>query len=243
MSLRSSRFDDRITASSNPSVRGEANLVPGRVATETIGGRSYRAVAARLVPENGIGARGGHAELGHRRREALGDRAAPVRPGRIAAADRVRGLPRRPLDRRRPRPARRGCELDRCRPPARARSGQGPRRVRRTRARVQRDGGAAGGPAGGSRGRAPAAARRERPLRRRARIRARSRPAPARDRRVGRRGDAGRRRRRDQRGRLGDRDRRHPPGLGAARIRADRGPAQLRASASSSAPPSTTRSG
>lgn len=48
------RFDDRITASSSPSVRGQADLVPGRVATETIGGRSYRAIAARLVPERGI---------------------------------------------------------------------------------------------------------------------------------------------------------------------------------------------
>jgi len=48
------RFDDSITASSSPSVRGEADLVPGRVATKTIGSRSYRAVSARLVPENGI---------------------------------------------------------------------------------------------------------------------------------------------------------------------------------------------
>ena len=55
MSLRSSGSTTRITASSNPSVRGEANLIPGRVATETIGDRSYRAVAARLVPETGIG--------------------------------------------------------------------------------------------------------------------------------------------------------------------------------------------
>lgn len=49
------RFDHRITASSSPSVRGEADLIPGRVATEKIGDRSYRAVAARLVPETGIG--------------------------------------------------------------------------------------------------------------------------------------------------------------------------------------------
>ena len=49
------RFDHRITASSNPSVQGEANLIPGRVATETIGDRKYRAVSARLVPESGIG--------------------------------------------------------------------------------------------------------------------------------------------------------------------------------------------
>ena len=48
------RFDHRITASSNPSVRGEADLVPGRVATEMMGGRSYRAIAARLVPDTGI---------------------------------------------------------------------------------------------------------------------------------------------------------------------------------------------
>ena len=48
------RFDDSITASSDPSLRGAVDLVPGRVATEAIGGRSYRAVAARLVPENGI---------------------------------------------------------------------------------------------------------------------------------------------------------------------------------------------
>ena len=48
------RPDNQITASSGPSVRGEANLVPGRVATETIGGRSYRAVSARLMPESGI---------------------------------------------------------------------------------------------------------------------------------------------------------------------------------------------
>ena len=49
------RFDHRITASSNPSVRGEADLIPGRVATKTIGDRTYRAVAARLVPETGVG--------------------------------------------------------------------------------------------------------------------------------------------------------------------------------------------
>jgi diguanylate cyclase (GGDEF)-like protein len=48
------RFDHRITAASDPSVRGEVELIPGRVATRTIGDRSYRAVAARLVPETGI---------------------------------------------------------------------------------------------------------------------------------------------------------------------------------------------
>ena len=96
---------------------------------------------------------------------------------------------------------------------------------------VQRDGGAAGGAAGGSRGRAPAPARGERPLRRRARVRARPRAAPARDRRVGGRGDAGGRRPRDRRGRLGRRDRRRRDGRGAARVRADGGPAQLRAPA------------
>jgi diguanylate cyclase (GGDEF)-like protein len=48
------RFDDRITASSSPSVQGEADLVPGRLVTKMIGGRSYRAIAARLVPESGI---------------------------------------------------------------------------------------------------------------------------------------------------------------------------------------------
>ncbi len=47
------RFDHRITASSSPSVRGEADLAPGRIATETIGDRSYRAIAARLIPETG----------------------------------------------------------------------------------------------------------------------------------------------------------------------------------------------
>jgi len=48
------RFDHRITASSSPSVRGVADLVTGRVATATIGSRSYRAISARLVPESGI---------------------------------------------------------------------------------------------------------------------------------------------------------------------------------------------
>jgi len=48
------RFDNRISASSNPSVRGTADLVPGRIATQSIGDRKYRAIAARLVPENGI---------------------------------------------------------------------------------------------------------------------------------------------------------------------------------------------
>jgi diguanylate cyclase (GGDEF)-like protein len=48
------RFDDAITASSSASVGGTADLVPGRIATQTIGGTSYRAIAARLVPENGI---------------------------------------------------------------------------------------------------------------------------------------------------------------------------------------------
>ena len=47
------RFD-RITASSDPAVRGTANLVPGRIETTMVGDRSYRAVAARLVPEAGI---------------------------------------------------------------------------------------------------------------------------------------------------------------------------------------------
>jgi diguanylate cyclase (GGDEF)-like protein len=48
------RSDGRITASSSPSIRGEAVLVPGRIATESIGNRRYRAVAARVVPEKGI---------------------------------------------------------------------------------------------------------------------------------------------------------------------------------------------
>ena len=48
------RYDDRITATSSPSVRGQVDLVPGRITTKTIGGRSYRAIAARLVPESGI---------------------------------------------------------------------------------------------------------------------------------------------------------------------------------------------
>ncbi len=48
------RFDHRVTAASSPSVHGVAELVPGRVATEEIGGRSYRAVAVRLVQETGI---------------------------------------------------------------------------------------------------------------------------------------------------------------------------------------------
>ena len=47
-------FDHMIAASSSNSVTGKANLVPGRVATATIAGRSYRAIAARLVPESGI---------------------------------------------------------------------------------------------------------------------------------------------------------------------------------------------
>ena len=33
---------------------GEAKLAPGRVATRTVGGRSYRVIAARLVPERGV---------------------------------------------------------------------------------------------------------------------------------------------------------------------------------------------
>jgi diguanylate cyclase (GGDEF)-like protein len=48
------RFDNRIAAASSPSIAGEADLVPGRVSTKTIGDRSYRALAARLIPENGI---------------------------------------------------------------------------------------------------------------------------------------------------------------------------------------------
>jgi len=43
-----------ITASSNPSVEGEARLVPGGVTTTTVGGRSYRAIAASLVPERRV---------------------------------------------------------------------------------------------------------------------------------------------------------------------------------------------
>ena len=48
------RADHRITASTGPSVRGEANLVPGRIATQTIGDHSYRAISARLMPKSGI---------------------------------------------------------------------------------------------------------------------------------------------------------------------------------------------
>ena len=48
------RSDGLITAASNPSVGGEAKLLPGRVATKTVGGRSYRVIAARLVPEHGV---------------------------------------------------------------------------------------------------------------------------------------------------------------------------------------------
>jgi diguanylate cyclase (GGDEF)-like protein len=48
------RADHRITASTSPSVRGEAVLVPGRIATQTIGDRSYRAISAQLMPKSGI---------------------------------------------------------------------------------------------------------------------------------------------------------------------------------------------
>ena len=48
------RSDGLITAASNPSVGGEAKLLPGRVATKTVGGRSYRVIAASLVPEHGV---------------------------------------------------------------------------------------------------------------------------------------------------------------------------------------------
>src|SRR5687768_15005005 len=48
------RFDDRIAASSDPSVQGTTDLVPGRIETEMIGERSYRAVSTRLVPERAI---------------------------------------------------------------------------------------------------------------------------------------------------------------------------------------------
>ena len=48
------RSDGSITASSNPALAGDAKLVPGRAATMTVGGRSYRVIAARLVPERGV---------------------------------------------------------------------------------------------------------------------------------------------------------------------------------------------
>ena len=48
------RADHRITASTSPSVRGEADLVSGRIATRTIGDRSYRAISAQLMPKSGI---------------------------------------------------------------------------------------------------------------------------------------------------------------------------------------------
>ena len=53
----SSRSRASTSASSPPPIRpltGGADLVPGRVETETVGGRSYRAISARLVPENGV---------------------------------------------------------------------------------------------------------------------------------------------------------------------------------------------
>jgi diguanylate cyclase (GGDEF)-like protein len=46
--------ENTVVASSHPSVRGSAGLVAGRVETRQIGGESYRALAARLVPESGI---------------------------------------------------------------------------------------------------------------------------------------------------------------------------------------------
>ena len=189
------RFDDSITASSNPSLRGAVDLVPGRVVTETIGGRSYRAIAARLVPEMGIAlaAITPSSGIAGEKRSAI-ERLLFGLVGSLLLIACVAYLAGRSIVER-PRPARRGRELDRCGASARARAGSGTRRVRGSRARVQRDGGSAGGSAGGSRGRAPAAARRERPLRRCARIRARPRPASPRDRRIGGRGDAGRRRR------------------------------------------------
>jgi diguanylate cyclase (GGDEF)-like protein len=48
------RSGGSIAASSSPSVEGESNLVPGRIATKTIGGRSYRASAAHLVSGRGV---------------------------------------------------------------------------------------------------------------------------------------------------------------------------------------------
>ena len=106
--------------------------------------------------------------------------------------------------------------------------GPRPRRVRAARPRVQPDGEPARGPAGGPGGRAPAAARGERPLRRCAGLCARPRAASPRHRRVRRRGDQGRRWGRDRRGRLVRRDRQRRLGRRAARLRADERPPQLR---------------
>jgi diguanylate cyclase (GGDEF)-like protein len=48
------RLNDSIAASSDASIRGSAMIVPGGVATTTIGGSSYRAIAAHLVSESGV---------------------------------------------------------------------------------------------------------------------------------------------------------------------------------------------
>ena len=112
------RFDDSITASSDPSLRGAVDLATGRVATEAIGGRSYRAVAARLVPEKGIALAAVTPSSG-----ISGEKRSAIQRlllGLIGSlrADRVRGLPCRPIDCRRPRPARRSRQLDRCGAPS-----------------------------------------------------------------------------------------------------------------------------
>jgi diguanylate cyclase (GGDEF)-like protein len=44
------RADGTIAASTDPSLRGLADLTPGRISTEVIGGRSYRVIAASVVP-------------------------------------------------------------------------------------------------------------------------------------------------------------------------------------------------
>ena len=48
------RSNGVIAASSNSSLQGDARLIPGRIATTTVGARSYRAIAAGLGLESGV---------------------------------------------------------------------------------------------------------------------------------------------------------------------------------------------
>ena len=48
------RSDGRIAASSSPSVRGKANVVPGRIDTKTIGDKRVRVIAAQLMSDSRV---------------------------------------------------------------------------------------------------------------------------------------------------------------------------------------------
>ena len=104
-----------------------ARLQPERTGTVRVGKHRYRALEAKPLPGTGgatLAVLAPKAEIDAA--AASAEHRPDPRPARLAAPDRPRRLPRRPLDRAQHRPPRRRRERDRARRARRPRAGQGP---------------------------------------------------------------------------------------------------------------------